>query len=299
MRKVAIFTSGEAKGAERLITLFNEGNRIRIDVLVTDGDAGALEERFGKFGVEVIGIAPESAPDELVEVRNRLSERGIELYAIDGYDGIMSGWVNDNHPGKIVTLSSAEEAPREVVAAFAAMDKSEELHKEAEVHPVSKTIDEEWAETLHIDFDSKRAEEAAAKAAAAVQTPPPVPGQQIPNAVPPIPGGAHFARNPQYQQPVTGSVPPVIPPTSFGNRPVNNEPMPPTYLVWSVIMTVLCCLVPGVVAIIFSSQVSTKYYSGDIEGAKRASRNAEIWIIVSFVLGVLSATLYLPIMLIS
>ena len=75
--------------------------------------------------------------------------------------------------------------------------------------------------------------------------------------------------------------------------------MPPTYLVWSVIMTVLCCFIPGIVAIIFSSQVSTKYYSGDVEGAKKASRNAEIWIIVSFVLGVLSATLYMPIMMVS
>ncbi|MDE6753773.1 MAG: CD225/dispanin family protein [Muribaculaceae bacterium] len=77
------------------------------------------------------------------------------------------------------------------------------------------------------------------------------------------------------------------------------EPMPPTYLVWSIVMTVLCCLVPGIVAIIFSSQVSGRYYAGDIEGARRSSRNAEIWIIISFVLGVLSATLYLPIALIN
>lgn len=75
--------------------------------------------------------------------------------------------------------------------------------------------------------------------------------------------------------------------------------MPPTWLVWSVIMTVFCCTIPGIVAIIFSSQVSSRYGMGDIEGAKRASRNAEIWIIVSFVLGVLSSTLYLPIMMAS
>ncbi|MDE5886954.1 MAG: CD225/dispanin family protein [Muribaculaceae bacterium] len=75
--------------------------------------------------------------------------------------------------------------------------------------------------------------------------------------------------------------------------------MPPSYLVWSVVITVLCCMIPGIVAIIYSSQVSTKYYSGDIEGAKRSSENAQIWIIVSFVLGVLSSTLYLPIALIN
>lgn len=73
--------------------------------------------------------------------------------------------------------------------------------------------------------------------------------------------------------------------------------MPPTYLVWSVVMTVLCCLPAGVVAIVFSAQVSSKFYAGDLEGARRCSRNAEIWIIVSFVLGVLFNTLYLPLSL--
>lgn len=76
-----------------------------------------------------------------------------------------------------------------------------------------------------------------------------------------------------------------------------SEPMPSTWLVWSVICTILCCFIPGVVAIIQSSRVSSKYFAGDIEGAKRASRNAEIWIIISFVLGVLSNTLYLPLAL--
>ena len=74
----------------------------------------------------------------------------------------------------------------------------------------------------------------------------------------------------------------------------NGEPMPPTWLAWSVVMTILCCFVPGVVAIFQSAKVSSKYYAGDIEGAKRASRNAEIWIIISFVLGVISNTLYIP-----
>lgn len=296
MRKIAVFTSGDAEATQRLITLFNEGNRIRIDAVVTDGDAEALRERFGQYGVEVIGVTPESTPDELVEVRSVLTSRDIELYAFEGYNGVLAEWVKENHSERIVSLSSSDEAPREVVAALAIIDKGKEEEKKAEVPPIPKTVDEEWAETLQIDFDSKRAEEAAARVAASGVTPPPIPGQ--PQQVPPIPSGPSFAKNPQYnQQPLGGA--PQYQGQAYGNRPVNDEPMPPTYLVWSVIMTVLCCLVPGVVAIIFSSQVSTKYFSGDLEGAKRASRRAEIWIIVSFVLGVLSATLYVPIMLIS
>lgn len=75
------------------------------------------------------------------------------------------------------------------------------------------------------------------------------------------------------------------------------EPMPPTYLVWSVVMTVLCCMPAGVVAIVFSSLVSSRYYTGDTEGSRRASRMAEIWIIISFVAGVITGTLYLPMLL--
>lgn len=94
-----------------------------------------------------------------------------------------------------------------------------------------------------------------------------------------------------------------INPLEYGSGENNGSrevpPMPSTYLVWSIVMTVLCCFIPGIVAIIFSSQVSSRYYIGDYEGAQRASNRAQIWIIVSFVLGVLSASLYLPIMLIS
>lgn len=73
--------------------------------------------------------------------------------------------------------------------------------------------------------------------------------------------------------------------------------MPPTNLVWAVIVTVLCCTIPGIVAIIMSSKVSSRYYAGDIEGARRASNAVEWWVIASFILGILSATLYLPISL--
>ncbi len=317
MRKIAVFTSGDAAAAERLITLFNEGNRIRVETVVTDSDAEALRERFRETGVEVVEVTPESSPEELVVIGESMKAKGIELYAFENYDGLMSGWVKEHYPSLIVELSSPQEAPREVVAAFTAIDKATELKSEVVAESKPKTVDEEWAETLQIDFDTKRAEEAAARvaaqqASAGMAVPPPVPGQTPP--VPPMSSGPDFSRNPQYGPqpgapdprfnqpygPQYGPQPGVNPQfQAYGNRPVNNEPMPPTYLVWSVIMTVLCCMIPGIVAIIFSSQVSTKYFSGDVEGAKRASRNAEIWIIVSFVLGVLSATLYLPIMMVS
>jgi hypothetical protein len=58
----------------------------------------------------------------------------------------------------------------------------------------------------------------------------------------------------------------------------------PNYLVWAIIITVvafcLCCVVgaiPGVVAIVFATQVNSKLAQGDIAGAQRASANAKLW----------------------
>lgn len=63
--------------------------------------------------------------------------------------------------------------------------------------------------------------------------------------------------------------------------------MPPTYLALAIITTICCCIITGVVAIIYSSRVSAAFYRGDYEEAKRLSDNALIWVIVSFVLGLI------------
>ena len=130
---------------------------------------------------------------------------------------------------------------------------------------IPKSVDDAWAETLG-----------------------------IPNNVPPIPTNSpsNFITPAGPAGPAASVSPaaPVVP----SSMSVASEQMPPTYLAWSVIMTILCCTIPGIVAIIFSAKVSSKFYEGDIEGSRRASHNAEIWIIVSFVLGVISNTLYFP-----
>lgn len=65
------------------------------------------------------------------------------------------------------------------------------------------------------------------------------------------------------------------------------EPCPPNYLVWTVLVTVMCCVPLGVISLIYSSQVKTKYTAGDIEGAKKASSKTELWLILAFVLGLI------------
>lgn len=67
------------------------------------------------------------------------------------------------------------------------------------------------------------------------------------------------------------------------------KPMPSSYLVWSIICTVLCCIPFGIVAIYYSSQVSSRFDSGDYAGAEKASERAQLWIIISIVVGLISA----------
>ncbi len=66
----------------------------------------------------------------------------------------------------------------------------------------------------------------------------------------------------------------------------------PNYLVWSILTTLLCCLPAGVVAIVYSSQVSAKLAAGDYAGAVDSSNKARTWCIVSAVVGVVGAIIW-------
>lgn len=67
---------------------------------------------------------------------------------------------------------------------------------------------------------------------------------------------------------------------------------PPTYLVWAVLSTLCCCFPLGVVAIIYGSNVQSKFYSGDYEGAVKYSERAALWVILSFVIGLTLTPLF-------
>lgn len=178
---------------------------------------------------------------------------------------------------------------------------------EAKVHEVEYLIFPEavMKTVAGIKADGTPNADGGAKDSAAV-TPPPVPRSVddawaealgVPNNVPPVP--EHPAEGSTLGNPtvITGQTSLTGLKSRQPDDRAARQPMPPTYLVWSVVMTILCCTIPGIVAIIYSAQVSSKFYQGDVEGAARASQRAEIWIIVSFVLGVLSNTLYLPLMI--
>src|SRR3954469_14900339 len=115
--------------------------------------------------------------------------------------------------------------------------------------------------------------------------PPPGYGQSPPP--PPAYGNPGYGQQqygqygqPQYgqysQQPWQGSY--------YGGPPVKNNM---AMSVVSLVLGAISCLifgVPGLVAVIYSSQVSSKLAMGDVAGAQQSARNAKTWAIVGYVL---------------
>ncbi len=60
-------------------------------------------------------------------------------------------------------------------------------------------------------------------------------------------------------------------------------PMPSTYLLPAILITICCCSPIAIVAIIYASKVSPAYYRGNYAEAERMSNRALIWVIIAFV----------------
>ncbi len=117
----------------------------------------------------------------------------------------------------------------------------------------------------------------------------PQPQQQAPTGQPAQPDSSPYQQPQQpYQQPYQqapqqpyqqGQPPYGQPP--FGGYQQQLPPKPATFLAGNIIMTILSlcsCLgtIPGIVGIVFSAMVSSKYNQGDYEGAKSMAKVAKI-----------------------
>lgn len=105
------------------------------------------------------------------------------------------------------------------------------------------------------------------------------PGPQDPNGA-----------DPYGQQPSYGSTPP----PSYGGGGGGYQPAgspPPNYLVWAIISVFLCWPL-AIPAIIFSTQVNTKWAQGDAAGAQESSRKAKQFALWATIVGAVGLVLY-------
>ena len=79
-------------------------------------------------------------------------------------------------------------------------------------------------------------------------------------------------------------------PNQYGfNNGNDRPPMPDNYLIWAILATICCCIPTGIVAIIYAAKVSPAYYRGDYMASLDASSKAQLWVIISFVAGLIWA----------
>ena len=327
MTNIAVFASGNGSNAVNLVKAFNAGTRIHVALCLTDRENAPVIEKMKELGVETIYFPRNVWKENPQAILEALRHRDIKVIALAGFLCFLNAEIVDAYEGRILNIHPS------LLPAYGgkgmhganvhkAVIEAGETKSGATVHVVTNEIDagpivvqrevavlpDDTPESLEAKVHEVEYEifpEAVVKTVATL-TPPALPKSVddawaealgVPNNVPKAPEAPDQPQSPTPQQ----QTPFQHQQTPFQQQHrvedavrTHTNSMPPTYLVWSIVMTILCCTIPGIVAIIYSAQVSSKFYQGDIQGAQRASQRAEIWIIVSFVVGVLSNTLYLP-----
>lgn len=319
MYKIAIFASGSGTNAENLARYFNAGSRARVSLLISNRSKAGVLARMSALGVETAVVANgiwDSDPGEVVRI---LREHEIDLVLLAGFMHYVAPEIVAAYKGRILNIHpsllpayggkgmyghhvheaviAAGEKKSGVTVHYVTdeMDQGEILLSgevditpedtpetlESKIHPVEYEIypravelaidrldrlashpvppnpDQAWAKCLKIKYDPEK----------------------IRKTVPPT-----IPEPPAYSVAEEKSANPVVDDKS--GSILHSDPMPPSYLILAVLSTVFCCLPLGIVAIIYSSKVNGLYYSGDIEGSRRASRRAQIWIIAAFSVGI-------------
>ena len=148
-----------------------------------------------------------------------------------------------------------------------------------------------------IDQLSEFADIVAGKSVQQSVTPPPIPSEPEMPVVPPVPSEPEEPIVPPMPpvplEPEEPIVPPVPPVPSVPPMPAPSEAEAPTNLVWAVIVTVMCCQITGIIAIVYGAMTSTANSAGNYEKARHYSDIAQIWVMVSIALGLV----YMPVAL--
>jgi uncharacterized BrkB/YihY/UPF0761 family membrane protein len=76
--------------------------------------------------------------------------------------------------------------------------------------------------------------------------------------------------------------------TSWGDelrQPFRTGVSVPNHMLFAVLVTMFCFLPTGIIAIVNATQVNNKLAVGDIAGAQQASKNVQMWCLISVGLG--------------
>ncbi len=107
-----------------------------------------------------------------------------------------------------------------------------------------------------------------------------------------LPELAPLFEMPAASPPFSQSESPSVTPSSPSVLDSSTETKPKTWLVESILVTILCCLPFGIAGIINAAKVDSRYAAGDYVGAKKSSDEAKKWTIIGLIAGVVVMLLY-------
>jgi phosphoribosylglycinamide formyltransferase-1 len=206
------------------------------------------------------------------------------------------------YPRAIVKALAELDTPTDIGPAAPAGKTQEPSASEANAQEEKAvSVDEEWADALSIKYSDSEAQARKESLEAKTQQASPATPPPHTAATPPAYNSNTSAYNSTNTTARTAT-------TTARYRVVNTAATPPaapipacpkSYLWVSILMAVVFSTLPGIVAVVFSVLVGSRHSMGDYEGARKASNCAQGWIIASFVIGVLSTSLYLPLSILS
>ncbi|MBN2223685.1 MAG: CD225/dispanin family protein [Deltaproteobacteria bacterium] len=85
---------------------------------------------------------------------------------------------------------------------------------------------------------------------------------------------------------------------SYDRNPTIQNSYLPNYLAPAVILTFICCMPLGAVALIFAAQVNGRQIAGQWQEAKKSSESARLWCWIAFGAGIVFWTFYIIIIVI-
>ena len=107
--------------------------------------------------------------------------------------------------------------------------------------------------------------------------------------------GASLREEAAAPEPASAPAPQPIPPQYAYDTPQQPAGQPAinstTYLVFAILVTVLCCLPLGIPAIVFATKISSAQAAGDFLGAQDAAKKSKMWSIIAAVSGVVASIL--------
>ncbi|KFU90597.1 Proline-rich transmembrane protein 1, partial [Chaetura pelagica] len=77
------------------------------------------------------------------------------------------------------------------------------------------------------------------------------------------------------------------------------QPLPKDYMVESVLVTVFCCVLTGVMALVYSHETRAALSRGDVAQATVASRKAQSLVLFSLLFGLFASTSWVVYVLVS